>query len=58
MKFNFLIKNVPSNFTKYGAPITRSSHRRYSVKKDVLKDFANFTGKPWCWILFLIKLQG
>ena len=38
--------------------ICRSSHRRYSVKKGVLKDFANFTGKHLCRSLFLIKLQA
>ena len=27
-------------------------------KKDVLKNFANFTGKHLCWSLFLIKLQA
>ena len=37
MKFNFLIKNITSNFTRYGAPIARSSHRRRSVKKVFLK---------------------
>ena len=37
MKFNFLIKNVTCNFTKYGTPFARSSHRRYSVKKVFLK---------------------
>ena len=37
--------------------ITRSSHLRCSVKKDVLKKFANLTGKPLCWNLFLIMLQ-
>ena len=35
----------------------RSSHLRYSVKRDVLKNFGNFTGKCLCWSLFLIKLQ-
>ena len=34
----------------------KSSHRRYSVKKDVLKNFANFIGKHLCCNLFLIKL--
>ena len=34
----------------------RSSHRRSSVKKVALKNFANFTGNQLCWILFLIKL--
>ena len=38
--------------------VFRSSHRKCSVKKDVLKTFANFTGKHLCWILFLIKLQA
>ena len=36
----------------------KSSHRRCSVKKRVLKDIANFTGKHLCWCLFLIKLQA
>ena len=36
---------------------SRSSHRRCSVKKDVLKRFANFTKHP-CWSLFLIKLHA
>ena len=35
----------------------RSSHRRRSVKKGVLKNFANFTGRRLCWSLFLITLQ-
>ena len=29
----------------------RSSHQRCSVKKGVLKNFANFTGKHLCWSL-------
>ena len=33
----------------------KSSHRRYPVRKGVLKSFANFTGKHLCWRLFLIK---
>ena len=32
--------------------VNRSSHRRYSVKKGVLKNFANFTGKHLCWSFF------
>ena len=35
----------------------RSSHLRYSVKKDALKNLTNFTGKRLSWSLFLIKLQ-
>ena len=33
----------------------KSSHQRCSVKKGVLKNFANFTGKHLCWSLFLKK---
>ena len=33
----------------------RSSHRSCSVKKGVLKNSANFTGKHLCWSLFLLK---
>ena len=33
----------------------RSSHRRYSVKKDVFKKFINFIGKHLCWSQFLIN---
>ena len=35
----------------------KSSHWRCSVKKGVLKNCANSTGKHLCWSLFLIKLQ-
>ena len=35
--------------------LSRSSHRRCSVKKGVLKNLRNFTGKHLCWSLFLIK---
>ena len=35
----------------------RSSHRKCSVKKVVLRNFAKFTGKHLCQRLFLIKLQ-
>ena len=35
--------------------ISRSSQRIYSVKKAVLKRFANVTGKHLCWSLFLMK---
>ena len=34
----------------------RNSHQRCSVKKGLLKNFANFTGKHLCWSLFLIEL--
>ena len=34
---------------------TRSSHRRCSVRKDVLRSFAKFTGKHLCQSLFFKK---
>ena len=37
---------------------TRSSHRRCSVKKDVLRNFAKFTGKHLCQSLFFNKVAG
>ena len=36
----------------------RSSHRKSSVKRCVLKNFAKFTGKPLCQSLVLTKLQA
>ena len=36
----------------------KSSHRRCSIKKAVLKNFAKFTGKHLCWNLFKKKLQA
>ena len=38
-------------------PLCRSSRSQMSLKKDVLKNFANFTGKHLFWSLFLIKLH-
>ena len=36
----------------------RSSHRRCSVKKGVLRNFAKFTGKHLCQSLFFNKAAG
>ena len=36
----------------------RSIHRRCSVKKGVLNNFANFTGKHICRSHFLLRLQA
>ena len=38
--------------------IFRSSHWRSSVKKDVLQNFAKFTGKHLCQSLFFDKFAG
>ena len=52
-----LIKNL-IQFKTLLTRIFRSSHRRCSVKKGVLRNFAKFTGKHPCQSLFLIKLQA
>ena len=38
--------------------IDRGSHRRCSVTKDVLRNFAKFTGKHLCQRLFFNKVAG
>ena len=38
--------------------ITRSSHRKCSVEKGVLKNLGKFTGKHLCWSLFFNKGAG
>ena len=37
--------------------LIRCSHRRCSVEKGVLKNFAVFTGKHLCWSVFLIDFR-
>ena len=46
---------IYSNLTTNTSELRQCSNRS-SVKKVVLKNFANFTGNQLCWILFLIKL--
>ena len=36
----------------------RSSHRNSSVKKGVIRNFANFLGKHMCWSPFLTDLKA
>ena len=36
----------------------KSNHRRCSVKKGVLRNLANFTGKHLCQSLFFKKVAG
>ena len=38
--------------------MSRSSHRRCSVRKGVLRNFAKFTGKHLCQSLFFNKVAG
>ena len=43
----------PDIFRVYGKrPVVRSIHRRCSVRKGVLRNFTNFTGKHLCQSLF------
>ena len=37
---------------------TRSSHQRCSVRKGILRNFAKFTGKHLCQVLFYNKVAG
>ena len=59
--FDMVLNNVyvylTTNYSvaKY---MTRSSHRRCSVRKYILGNFAKFTGKHLCHSVFLIKLQA
>ena len=64
-KFNIILNNqvgLMLNDQKIPLPnkpqrspgLFRSSRRRCSFKKIVIKKFANFTGKHLCWSLFLI----
>ena len=43
--------------TGWKPKIVKSSRWRWPVKQDVLKNFADFTGKNLCWSFFLIKLE-
>ena len=47
-----------SSHTQMYFKIGRSSHRRSSVKKVALRNFAKFTGKDLCQMLFLNKVAG
>ena len=42
---------------KYLQTTFKSSHRRCSVKRGVLENFAIFKWKHLCWNLFLMKLE-
>ena len=57
-KWKLLVRKTTRHAKKDLNTTYRSSHRKCSVKKDVLKNSANFTGKRLCWSLFLINLQA
>ena len=51
------MKESPSKFPPISGNY-RSSHRRCSVRKGVLRNFAKFTGKNLCLRLFFNKITG
>ena len=57
-KMEFFVKIVTSKETNPLLRRFRSSHRRCSVKKGALKNFAKLTGKNLCQILFFNKVAG
>ena len=57
-KMEFFVKIVTSKETKPLLRRFRSSHRRSSVKKGALRNFAKLTGKDLCQNLFFNKVAG
>ena len=51
-------KRHPSWILLHCGRTVRNSHRRYSIKKVVLTNFAIFTGKNLSWGFFLIKFRA
>ena len=55
-------QSVSSNYQKSSENLWslngKSSHRGCSVRKDVLRSFANFTGKHLCQSFFFNKVAG
>ena len=52
------LQRISSKCQRFTWVISRSSRREGFFKRDVLEDFAKFTGDPLNWSLFLIKLQS
>ena len=53
-----IILDIWQNFEFASGIKYRSSHRRCDVKKVILKNFENVTGKHLCWSFSLTKLQA
>ena len=53
-----VVKSDLSVLTDLNTLKTRSSHRRCSVRKDVLRNFGKFSGKHLCQSLFFNKIAG
>ena len=62
--FSFLFKNLLKNtifitvWRNASCLTARTSHLRCSAKKDVLRNFAKFTGKDLCQSFFFNKVAG
>ena len=52
------IVNYLDILTRFWIHFCRSSHRRCSVRKDLLRNFAKFTGKHQCQKLYFNKVAG
>ena len=57
MSFNKILYTARIYLNLITSKAFRSSRLHMFYKKDVLEDFAKFTGKHLCWNLFLIKLH-
>ena len=56
---NYLLKDIKHISPKIFQRVkNRSSHRRCSVKKGVLRNYAKFTGKHLCQSFFFNKVAG
>ena len=55
-----IIRDIRNFLSKEKKIITndRSSHKRFSVQKGVIRNFTKFTGKPPCQCLFFNKVAG
>ena len=55
---NITQKRQAEIWTKMRIKSDRSRHRRYSVRKGVLRNFTKFTGRHLCQNLFFNKVTG
>ena len=54
----YVALKTPPAFKQEILKLFRNSHQRCSIKKDVLTNFAKFTGKHLCQSLFFNKVVG
>ena len=56
--FFYIATTIGNAYMTQKIPMYRSSHRRCSVRKSVVRNFAKFTGKHLCQTLFFNKVSG